>query len=161
MSACRTTQTFFETVKRCLKPDGVMLLHSIGRFDGPGATNSWIAKYIFPGGYSPALSEVLGPLERSGLRTTDVEILRLHYALTLEHWRQRFAANRTAIAALYDERFCRMFEFYLSGSELAFRMSDHMNFQIQLVRDQQALPLARDYMVDTERAAGRLSAAAE
>jgi cyclopropane-fatty-acyl-phospholipid synthase len=154
-------QAFFETVKRCLKPDGVMLLHSIGRFDGPGATNSWIAKYIFPGGYSPALSEVLGPLERSGLRTTDIEILRLHYALTLAHWRRRFAANRAAIAALYDERFCRMFEFYLSGSELAFRLSDHMNFQIQLVRDQHALPLARDYMVDTERAAGRLSAAAE
>ncbi len=154
-------QTFFETVKRCLKPDGVMLLHSIGRFDGPGATNSWIAKYIFPGGYSPALSEVLGPLERSGLRTTDIEILRLHYAITLAHWRRRFAANRTAIAALYDERFCRMFEFYLSGSELAFRMSDHMNFQIQLVRDQEALPLARDYMFETERAAGQLSAAAE
>ena len=154
-------RTFFETVKRCLKPDGVMLLHSIGRFDGPGATNSWIAKYIFPGGYSPALSETLAALERAGLRSTDIEILRLHYAITLAHWRRRFAANRAAIAALYDERFCRMFEFYLSGSELAFRVADHMNFQIQLVRNQDSLPLARDYMFETERAAAHLAAAAE
>ncbi len=152
--------TFFSTVKRCLKPDGVALIHSIGRFDGPGATNAWIAKYIFPGGYSPALSEVLAPLEKSGLISTDIEILRLHYAKTLDHWRQRFAANREAIAKLYDERFCRMFEFYLSGSELAFRASDHMNFQIQLVRNQEALPLARDYMFEQERRAA-LSNAAE
>jgi cyclopropane-fatty-acyl-phospholipid synthase len=142
---------FFATVKRCLKPDGVALLHSIGRFEGPGATNPWIAKYIFPGGYSPALSEVLGPVERSGLVTTDIEILRLHYAKTLAQWRRRFSANRDAIASLYDERFCRMFEFYLSGSELAFRLSDHMNFQIQLARQQEALPLARDYMFEQER----------
>lgn len=141
---------FFATVKRCLKPDGVALLHSIGRFEGPGATNEWIAKYIFPGGYSPALSEVLGPIERSGLLTTDIEILRLHYAKTLAHWRRRFAANRDAIASLYDERFCRMFEYYLSGSELAFRVSDHMNFQIQLTRSREALPLARDYMYEQE-----------
>jgi cyclopropane-fatty-acyl-phospholipid synthase len=152
--------TFFGTVKRCLKPDGVALIHSIGRFDGPGATNAWITKYIFPGGYSPALSEVLGPLEKSGLISTDIEILRLHYAKTLDHWRQRFAANREAIAKLYDERFCRMFEFYLSGSELAFRASDHMNFQIQIVRNQETLPLARDYMFEQERRAA-LSAAAE
>lgn len=143
--------TFFETIKRCLKPDGVALLHSIGRFDGPDATNPWIAKYIFPGGYSPALSEVFGPLERAGLITADIEILRLHYAKTLAHWRRRFAANRDAIAALYDERFCRMFEFYLSGSELTFRLADHMNFQIQIVRDQEAVPLSRDYMFEQER----------
>ena len=151
--------TFFATLRRCLKPDGVALLHSIGRFDGPGATNEWIAKYIFPGGYSPALSEVLGPLERSGLRTTDIEILRLHYAKTLAHWRRRFAANRDAIAALYDERFCRMFEFYLSGSELAFRLTDHMNFQIQIARDQEAVPLTRDYMFEQEREIGLVGAA--
>jgi len=142
---------YFETIKRCLKPDGVALLHAIGRFDGPSATNEWIAKYIFPGGYSPALSEVLAPLEKSGLISADIEILRVHYAKTLAHWRRRFAANRDAIAAIYDERFCRMFEFYLSGSELAFRLNDHMIFQIQIVRDQEAVPLTRDYMFEQER----------
>ena len=101
--------SFFATVQRCLKPDGVALLHAIGRFDGPDVTSPWLAKYIFPGGYSPSLSEVFAPLERSGLRSTDIEILRLHYAKTLAHWRKRFAANRDAIASLYDERFCRMF----------------------------------------------------
>ena len=106
---------FFDTVARCLKPDGVALLHAIGRSDGPGFTNPWIAKYIFPGGYCPALSEVLPPVERSGLIATDIEVLRLHYAETLRHWRRRFAANRDTIASLYDERFCRMFEFYLCG----------------------------------------------
>jgi cyclopropane-fatty-acyl-phospholipid synthase len=142
---------FFATLKRCLKPDGVALLHSIGRFAGPDATNPWIAKYIFPGGYSPALSEVLGPLEASGLISADIEILRLHYAKTIAHWRRRFAANRDAIATLYDERFCRMFEYYLSGSEMTFRLADHMNFQIQMVRNQEAVPLTRDYMTDSER----------
>ncbi len=149
---------FFQTIRRCLKPDGVALLHSIGRFFGPSATNAWFAKYIFPGGYSPALSEVMRPIEDAGLLPADIEILRLHYAKTLTHWRRRFAANRDAIAALYDERFCRMFEFYLAGSELAFRAQDHMNFQIQLVRQQQAVPLSRDYMTDGER---RLALAAD
>jgi cyclopropane-fatty-acyl-phospholipid synthase len=144
-------RTFFETVKKCLKPDGVALIHSIGRFDGPGATNPWITKYIFPGGYSPALSETLAAIETTGLRVGDIEVLRLHYAKTLAHWRRRFNANRDAIATIYDERFCRMFEFYLSGSEFAFRNQDHMNFQIQLMRDQQAVPLARDYMFEGER----------
>ena len=143
--------TFFKVVKQALKPDGVALLHTIGRSDGPGTTNPWIAKYIFPGGYSPALSEVMTPIERSGLVVTDVEVLRLHYAETLRHWRRRFAANRDAIAALYDERFCRMFEFYLAGSELAFRHQDHVNFQVQIARDQTAVALTRDYISDTER----------
>ncbi|MGC8523921.1 MAG: class I SAM-dependent methyltransferase [Acidibrevibacterium sp.] len=142
---------FFATVKRCLAPDGVALLHAIGRAAGPGSTNPWLAKYIFPGGYSPALSEVVPHIERAGLWITDIEILRLHYAETLRHWRRRFAANRDAIASLYDERFCRMFEFYLAGSELAFRRQDHMNFQIQMTRSPYALPIARDYMVDNER----------
>jgi cyclopropane-fatty-acyl-phospholipid synthase len=142
---------FFGTARRVLRPDGVMLLHTIGRTDGPGATNPWLAKYIFPGGYSPALSEVLLPLERSGLFVTDVEVLRLHYAETLRHWRRRFAANRDAIAAIYDERFCRMFEFYLCGSELAFRHEGHVIFQIQFAHDQRAVPLTRDYITETER----------
>ncbi len=142
---------FFATVKRCLAPDGVALLHAIGRAAGPGSTNPWLAKYIFPGGYSPALSEVVPHIERAGLWITDIEILRLHYGETLRHWRRRFAANRDAIASLYDERFCRMFEFYLAGAELAFRRQDHMNFQIQMARSPYALPIARDYMVENER----------
>jgi len=144
-------RTFFETVGRCLKPDGVMLLHAIGRNEQPGITNPWLAKYIFPGGYCPALSEVVTPIERSKLLITDIEILRLHYAETLRHWRRRFAANRDAIAALYDERFCRMFEFYLAGAELSFRRENMMVFQIQLARDQTAVPLSRDYVTETER----------
>ncbi len=143
---------FFRAVHNNLTPDGVALLHFIGRSDGPSITNAWMQKYIFPGGYSPALSEVLPHIERAGLIVTDVEVLRLHYAKTLSAWQRRFAANRDAIAALYDERFCRMFEFYLAGAELAFRHQGHVVFQIQLTRDQTALPLTRDYMFDTERA---------
>ena len=145
-------RTFFDVVKRCLSPDGVAVIHSIGRSDGPGSTNAWLAKYIFPGGYSPALSEVLPTVERSGLFLTDIEILRLHYAETIRHWRRRFCANRDTIAALYDERFCRMFEIYLAGSELSFRRQGMMNFQLQLTRSLDAVPLTRDYMVETERA---------
>jgi cyclopropane-fatty-acyl-phospholipid synthase len=144
---------FFETVARCLHPDGVALLHAIGRSDGPTFTNPWIAKYIFPGGYCPALSEVLPAVEKSGLITTDIEVLRLHYAETLRHWRRRFAANRDTIASLYDERFCRMFEFYLCGAEIAFRRERHMVFQIQLTHDQTTVPLTRDYITDNERRA--------
>ena len=128
------------------------MLHSIGRFDGAGDTNSWIQKYIFPGGYIPALSEVIPAIERQGLKITDIEILRLHYAETLKAWRERFMARREEAAALYDERFCRMWEFYLAGSEMAFRYQDMMNFQIQLTRHQHALPLTRDYMVEAEAA---------
>jgi cyclopropane-fatty-acyl-phospholipid synthase len=135
----------------------VALLHFIGRSHPPDATNPWIAKYIFPGGYCPALSEVLPAIERTGLVATDIEVLRLHYAETLRHWRRRFAANRDAIAGLYDERFCRMFEFYLAGSEVAFRREGHVVFQIQLTRNQEAVPLVRDYMVDAERAAPALA----
>jgi cyclopropane-fatty-acyl-phospholipid synthase len=153
-------RSFFEVVKNCLAPDGVALLHAIGRSTGPASTNPWIAKYIFPGGYCPSLSEVLPPLEKAGLVATDIEILRLHYAATLRHWRRRFAANRDAIMGLYDERFCRMFEFYLAGCELAFRREGHMIFQIQLTRDQAAVPLTRDYMVEAERAAAARTRAA-
>jgi cyclopropane-fatty-acyl-phospholipid synthase len=145
-------RAFFDTVSRCLKPDGVALIHAIGRSDSPGATNPWIAKYIFPGGYCPALSEVMPPVEKSRLLVTDVEILRLHYAETLRHWRRRFAANRDAIAALYDERFCRMFEFYLAGSELAFRLEYQMVFQIQVAHSHTAVPLTRDYIHASEAA---------
>jgi len=145
---------FFAQVRRCLEPDGVALIHTIGRLHGPGATNAWFTKYIFPGGYSPALSEMLPAVEQSGLFTTDVEVLRLHYAETIRHWRRRFAANRDVISSLYDERFCRMFEFYLAGSELSFRRAGHVNFQVQLTADITTLPITRDYMAAAERVAG-------
>jgi cyclopropane-fatty-acyl-phospholipid synthase len=143
---------FFDGVNRLLADDGVALVHAIGRGEGPGTTNPWIRKYIFPGGYSPALSEVLPVVEKSGLWATDIEILRLHYAETLRAWRQRFDANRDEIAKLYDDRFCRMWEFYLIGSEVAFRRHKHMVWQLQMAKRHETVPLTRDYMVDWERA---------
>ena len=144
--------TFFGKVRDLLASDGVALLHTIGRTDGPGATNSWIAKYIFPGGYTPALSEVMASVERCGLYTTDVEILRLHYAETLKEWRQRFLKNWDKAAALYDQRFCRMWEFYLSSAEMTFRYDHLVVFQIQLAKRIETLPMTRDYMLERERA---------
>lgn len=140
---------FFETLRNRLTDDGVALLHTIGRTDGPGATSPWIAKYIFPGGYIPALSEILPHVERSGLFVTDIEVLRLHYAVTLKAWRSRFEANLEKVRKIYDERFCRMWRFYLVASELAFRECGHVVFQIQLAKKQQAVPLTRDYLVAT------------
>ncbi len=153
-------EAYFNKIRDCLRPDGVALVHAIGRSEGPGATNAWLDKYIFPGGYSPALSETFAAIERSGLWLTDCEILRMHYAKTITHWRRRFAANRDLIASLYDERFCRMFELYLAGSEIAFRRQGHMNFQLQLTHDAEVVPLSRDYMVDAERAAVHAARAA-
>ncbi len=144
--------TFFATISRTLADDGVALVHAIGRPDGPGITNAWLRKYIFPGGYSPALSEVLPGIERSGLLVTDIEVLRLHYALTIRHWRERFARNRDAVAALYDEKFCRMWEFYLVACELAFRRQGHMVWQAQLAHRPDAVPLTRDYIAEAEHA---------
>ncbi|MBL8672627.1 MAG: class I SAM-dependent methyltransferase [Alphaproteobacteria bacterium] len=146
---------YFGMIRTLLADDGVALLHSIGRRDGPGTTNAWIRKYIFPGGYSPALSEVLPVVERSHLWVTDVEILRLHYAETLRHWHRNFIANRAEIERLYDQRFCRMWEFYLVGSEMSFRCDVNMVFQMQLAKRIDAVPLTRDYMVDGERALSR------
>jgi len=144
-------KAFFRKVKELLTEDGVALLHSIGRMDGPATTNPWLRKYIFPGGYSPSLSEVVPVAEKVGLWITDVEILRLHYAETLREWRARFSANRDHVRTLYDERFCRMWEFYLAGSEVAFRWGGHLNFQMQLSRSIDAVPLTRDYITDWER----------
>lgn len=143
---------FFRKAAKLLKRDGVMVLHSIGQADSPTPTNPFIARYIFPGGYIPSLSEVFPSIERSGLMVTDVEILRLHYAETLKAWRERFMARRDEAKALYDEVFCRMWEFYLAASESAFRFQKLMVFQIQLVHDQTVLPLTRDYITDDERA---------
>jgi len=138
---------YFKDVAKLLTDDGVALIHAIGRSDGPGATNPWIAKYIFPGGYTPALSEVLPSVEQSGLIVSDIEILRLHYAMTLVEWRKRFVANWERAARLYDERFCRMWEFYLAGAEMGFRSQGLMVFQLQVTKHVDALPLVRDYMM--------------
>ncbi|HVH82105.1 MAG TPA: cyclopropane-fatty-acyl-phospholipid synthase family protein [Stellaceae bacterium] len=143
---------FFDQVKMLLKPEGVALLHSIGRMDGPGATNPWLRKYIFPGGYSPAISEVLPVIERARLWVTDIEVLRLHYAETLRAWRSRFLQHRDRVLKLYDERFCRMWEMYLVGSEMAFRYGNHLVMQIQMAKTVETVPLTRDYMFEWERA---------
>jgi cyclopropane-fatty-acyl-phospholipid synthase len=143
---------FFTKVKELLADDGVMLLHSIGRMEPPGVTNTWLRKYIFPGGYTPAMSEVLSAIEKVGLWVTDIEVLRLHYAETLRHWRRRFLDNRENIKQMagYDDRFCRMWDFYLAGCEVAFRYMNEMVFQIQITRRQDAVPLTRDYLIDAE-----------
>jgi cyclopropane-fatty-acyl-phospholipid synthase len=142
--------TYFKRCAELLTDDGIMLLHSIGRSEGPDATNPWIAKYIFPGGYIPALSEVLPAIEKAGLLVCDIEILRLHYAETLKAWRERFMARREEAIQLYDERFARMWEFYLACSEMAFRKQNLMNFQIQLTKRQGVVPLTRDYVAGEE-----------
>jgi cyclopropane-fatty-acyl-phospholipid synthase len=143
--------TYFKRCAELLTDDGVMMLHSIGRPEGPGITNPWVAKYIFPGGYIPALSEVLPAIERSGLLVADIEILRLHYAETLKAWRERFLARREEAAKLYDERFVRMWEFYLAASEMSFRKQNSMVFQIQLTKKQDTVPLTRDYIAREEQ----------
>lgn len=141
---------FFAKIADLLKEDGVALLHTIGRPDGPGATNAWIAKYIFPGGHIPSLSEIAASVEKAGLFITDVEILRMHYAETLKAWRERFMARRDEAKALYDERFCRMWEFYLSLCELAFRVEGECVFQLQLARKHDGVPITRDYITECE-----------
>ncbi|MDE5441797.1 methyltransferase domain-containing protein [Bradyrhizobium sp. CSA207] len=141
---------YFKRCAELLAEDGVMLLHSIGRSQGPDSTNPWIAKYIFPGGYIPALSEVLPAIERAGLLICDIEILRLHYAETLKAWRDRFMARREEAVQLYDERFALMWEFYLAASEMTFRKQGMMNFQIQLTRRQGVIPMTRDYITREE-----------
>jgi len=150
--------TYFKRCAELLADDGVMLLHSIGRSEGPDATNPWIAKYIFPGGYIPALSEVLRSIERAGLLVCDIEILRLHYAETLKAWRERFMARREEAIQLYDERFARMWEFYLASSEMAFRKQNLMNIQIQLTKRQGIVPMTRDYITREEAKLRRFEA---
>jgi len=145
-------RTYFETVKRLLTDDGVAVIHSIGRVTPPALTNAFTQKYIFPGGYIPAISEIVSAVEDAGLWITDIEVLRLHYAETTKHWLARFLGD-PEIPKLYDARFRRMWEFYLAGAEMGFRHGSHMNFQIQLTKHRHALPITRDYMREAELAA--------
>ena len=142
--------TFFRKCRQLLANEGIALLHAIGRSGPPSITNPWIAKYIFPGGYIPALSEVLPAIERSGLMVTDIEILQLHYAETLKAWRERFLAHRDEVVQLYDQRFVRMWEFYLACSEMAFRRGDMIVFQIQMAKHKGVAPATRDYIAREE-----------
>ncbi|MCC5978113.1 MAG: class I SAM-dependent methyltransferase [Salinarimonas sp.] len=146
----RDYATYFHQCARLLADDGVALIHTIGKTAPPGPVNPWIAKYIFPGGRLPSLSEIMPAIEASGLRVTDVEILRLHYAETLRRWRERFLERYEEAEALFDARFCRMWEFYLAASEAAFRFEHLVVFQIQLAKRVDTLPMTRDYITDNE-----------
>jgi len=143
-------RTFFRKCAELLEDDGIMVLHTIGCSATPGFTTPWLDKYIFPGGYIPALSEIVPEIEAAGLAITDVEVLRLHYAKTLESWRARFMARWPEAAQLYDERFCRMWEYYLSTAEAAFRYEDLVVFQIQIAKRNDVIPLTRNYIADHE-----------
>ena len=142
---------FFSEVNRLLRDDGVMMLHSIGHMSPPGTASPWMRKYIFPGAYSPALSEVFPAVENNSLWVTDLEFLRVHYATTLRHWYDRFEKNRPQIAQMYDEKFCRMFEFYLISAEMMFRTGSQEVFHMQLSKKRDASPITRDYITDTQR----------
>lgn len=140
---------YFSHVRDKLTEDGVALIHTIGRADPPGTTSPWVLKYIFPGGYTPAMSEVMRAVEKEQLVVTDVEVWRNHYAETLRHWYARFVANEDRARQLYDERFCRMWRYYLIASEMTFRARDQVVFQFQLSRDQLAVPVTREYLYTT------------
>jgi cyclopropane-fatty-acyl-phospholipid synthase len=143
-------ETFFDTCRERLTDDGVMLLHTIGCSDEPSVTNPWVTRYIFPGGHLPSLSDMAKVIERSGLIVTDIEVLRLHYAETLKAWRANFLARRDEAVELFDERFCRMWDYYLAMSEAAFRFEKVVVFQLQIARRQEAAPLTRDYITQAE-----------
>jgi cyclopropane-fatty-acyl-phospholipid synthase len=145
-------EEFFCKLGELLTDDGICLLHSIGRMAPPGTTSPWLIKYIFPGGYVPSLSETLAPIERAGLWVTDLEILRLHYAETLKQWHRRFQDNREKVRALYDERFCRMWEFYLQLCEIGYRRLNWMVFQAQIAKRVGSVPLTRSYLAGWDEA---------
>ena len=142
---------FFAKVNELLTDDGVMMLHSIGHMSPPGTASPWMRKYIFPGAYSPALSEVFPAVESNSLWVTDVEFLRVHYATTLRHWYDRFLTHRAQVARMYDEIFCRMWEFYLISAEMMFRTGSQEVFHMQLSKKRDASPITRDYITDTQR----------
>ena len=169
MSGVPNYDAFFAKISELLTDDGIALLHTIGRSDGPAANNPFIERYIFPGGYIPALSEIMPAVERSGLMLADVEILRLHYAETLKLWRERFMARRDEAVAIAGEEFARLWEFYLAGSESMFRHQGLVVFQLQLIKNINTIPITRNYMFEDEtdlsirdgRAGWRLPQAAE
>ena len=143
---------FFGKLNALMEDDGLALIHSIGHMSPPGTASPWLRKYIFPGAYSPALSEVFAAVEQNSLWVTDLEFLRLHYAKTLAHWGRRFAANRAEIEAMYDEKFARMWEFYLTSAEMMFVTGSQLVFHMQLARKRDAAPINRDYITDRQRA---------
>ncbi len=151
-------RAYFEGVARRLAPDGVALIHTIGRSGAPGTNSPWIERYIFPGGYVPALSEVAPRIEQAGLIACDVEVWRLHYAHTLRHWFDRFSAQAEAAARLYDARFVRMWRYYLAASEMTFRSGDQVVFQFQIAHRQDAVPLTRDYLAAEDSPRNRVAA---
>ena len=150
---------YFKTVRKLLSEDGIALIHTIGRCDEPGVTNPWILKYIFPGGYCPALSEATKHIETNDFNTCDIEVWRMHYAYTLRHWYDRFMANIDKAEALYDARFCRMWRYYLIACEVTFKHDKQVVFQFQLAPNQEAVPLTRDYLYQDD--AKRIKHAAE
>ena len=139
---------FWREVFQKLSDDGIGLIHTIGRATPPGGTNPWINKYIFPGGYIPAMSEVMGNVEQNDLYVTDVEVLRLHYAKTLKRWYENFRNNEREIKKIYDEKFCRMWKYYLIASEISFRYYQHVVFQFQISKKLESLPLSRKYIYE-------------
>ncbi|MDP7545801.1 MAG: cyclopropane-fatty-acyl-phospholipid synthase family protein, partial [Alphaproteobacteria bacterium] len=147
---------FFTKINELMEDDGIALIHSIGHMSPPGTASPWLRKYIFPGAYSPALSEVFDAVEQNSLWVTDLEFLRLHYAETLAHWVRRFEANRGKIEAMYDAKFARMWEFYLISAEMMFRTGAQLVFHMQLARKRDAVPIIRDYITDAQRAYQKL-----
>ena len=137
---------FFSQVNRLLKNDGIALLHTIGSVNPPRDPHPWITKYIFPGGYTPSMSEVTGPIEKSGLAVSDVEVLRMHYSYTLRHWKLRFLDNREKVFEMFDEKFFRKWEFYLTSCEMVFKWGDQVVYQFQLIKNFTSTPIIRDYI---------------
>ena len=137
---------FFTQVHKLLKDDGVALIHTIGSVSPPRGPHPWITKYIFPGGYTPSMSEVTGPIEKAGFVVSDVEILRLHYSHTLRHWKERFLLNKDKVVDMFDDKFFRMWEFYLTSCEIAFKWGDQVVYQFQLTKNYTSIPVTRDYI---------------
>ena len=139
-------KTFFKQVNQLLKHNGLALIHTIGSINEPRDPQPWISKYIFPGGYTPSMSEVVGPIEKSGLIISDLEVLRMHYAHTLKNWKERCITNKSKITSMFDEKFFRMWEFYLASCEMVFKWGDQVVFQFQLTKNYTSTPITRDYI---------------
>ncbi len=149
-------EKFFQFIENHLKPKGVAVIHSIGRYGLPAHTNPWLEKYIFPGGYIPTFSQMTHAIEKTSLKITDIEVMRLHYAETLKKWREKFFKNKSFLPKTYDEKFSRMWEFYLLASEYFFRSGGGMVFQFQLAKDQEVVPLDRKYISSLEKKYSKL-----